>query len=100
MFSLQIHPGAYALAPLADPTLFILPRTFQQELVQGIPVGSLRYRHHVIPTKISPFSFHTALLMSFSRRAELRLEAPMRSKSDESCRLFSLVSAQNLLNRA
>src|ERR1700733_531576 len=98
MFSLHIHPGAYTLAPIADPTLLILPGTFQQELVQRLPVGYLRYRHHVIPPKISPFSFHPALLMPFSGRAELRLEAPMRSESDESCRLFSLVPAQNLLH--
>src|SRR5580700_1492011 len=98
MFSLPIHPCAYALAPLPDPTLLILPGTFQQELVQGLPVGNLRDWHHVIPAKISPFSFHPALLVAFSGCAELRLEAPMRSKSDESCRLFSLVSAQNLLH--
>src|SRR5580692_9301746 len=98
MFSLPIHPCAYALAPLADPTLLILPGTFQQELVQGLPVGNLRDWHHVIPAKISPFSFHPALLVAFSGCAELRLEAPMRSKSDESCRLFSLVSAHNLLH--
>src|ERR1700684_2536095 len=97
MFSLPNHPGAYALASIADPTLLILPRTFQQELIQGLPVGNLRHWHHVIPAKISPFSFHPALLVAFSGGAELRLKSPMRSESDESRRLFSLLSAQNFL---
>src|ERR1035441_2108707 len=98
MFSLQIHPCAYGLAPLADPTLFIAPAFFEQIDVQGLPTGNLRHRHHVVPTKISTFSFHPALLMTFSWRAELRLEAPMRSEGNESRGLFSLVSAKNLLH--
>src|ERR1700756_1814755 len=97
MFSLQRHPCAYGLAPIANPTLLILPRACQQQLVQGLPVGNLGYRHHVIPAKISSFPFFPALLVAFSGRAELRLEAPMRSECDESCRLFSLVAAQYLL---
>src|ERR1700745_1333547 len=56
-----------------------------------------RDRHHVVPPKISSFSFYSTLLVSFPRSAELRLEAPMRSEGDKSRRLFSLVSAQYLL---
>src|SRR5271167_2439389 len=98
MFSLPIHPCAHRLAPLADQTLLIFPRSFQQEQVQGLPTGNLRDRHHVVPAKVSPFSFHAALLVSLSRIAELRLETPMRSEGDESRRLFPLVTAQNFLH--
>ena len=97
MFSLHRHPGAHRLAPIADPSLLVPPRVFPQVLVQGLPVGHLGHRHHVIPAKISSFSFHSPLLVPFARSAELRLEAPMRSEGDESRRLFSLVAAQYLL---
>jgi hypothetical protein len=72
MFSLPIHPGAYGMAPIADPRLLVLPETCQQELAQGLPVGNLGDWHHVIPAKISSFSFHPDLLVAFSGCAELR----------------------------
>src|ERR1019366_3415770 len=99
VFSLQIHPCANRLGPLPDQTLLIVPGSFQQEDVQGLPTGNLRDRHHVVPAKVSAFSFHPALLVAFSRRAELRLETPMRSEGDESRRLLPLVASQNLLHR-
>src|ERR1700719_884381 len=99
MFSLHRHPCAYRLTPLPDPSLLIPPGFFPQVQVQSLPVGHLWHRHHVIPAKVSPFSFHSALLVPFSGGAELRLEAPMRSEGDESCRLLPLVTPQNLLHR-
>ena len=66
VFSLQIHPCTNRLGPLADQTLLIVPGCFQQEEVQGFPTGNLRYRHHVVPAKVSAFSFHATLLVTFS----------------------------------
>jgi len=37
--------------------------------------------------------------MGFPRRAELRREPPVRAESNESCRLFPLLSAHDLLHR-
>src|ERR1019366_8791430 len=99
VFSFQIHSCANRLGPLADQTLLIVPGSFQQEEVQGLPTGHLRDGHHVVPAKVSAFSFHAALLVAFSRCAELRLKTPMRSEGDESRRLLPLVAPQNLLHR-
>src|ERR1022692_138904 len=99
VFSFQIHSCANRLGPVADQTLLVVPGSFQQEQVQGLPAGNLRDGHHVVPAKVSAFSFHPALLVAFSRGAELRLETPMRSEGDESRRLLPLVAPQNLLHR-
>src|SRR5205085_1584941 len=99
VFSLQMHPGTNRLGPLADQTLLILPGCFQQEEVQRFPAGNLRNRHHVVPAKVSAFSFHSTLLVAFCRGAKLRLETPMRSEGYESRGLLSLVPSQNLLHR-
>src|ERR1035437_4922170 len=99
VFSFQIHSCANRLGPVADETLLIVPGSFQQEDVQGLPTGNLRDGHHVVPAKVSAFSFHPALLVAFSRGAELRLETPMRSEGDESRRLLPLVASQNFLYR-
>src|ERR1035437_9656911 len=99
VFSFQIHSCANRLGQVADQTLLVVPVSFQQEQVQGLPAGNLRDGHHVVPAKVSAFSFHAALLVAFSLRAELRLETPMRSEGDESRRLLPLVAPQNLLHR-
>ena len=100
VFSLQIHSRANRLGPLADQTLLIVPGSFEQEEVQGLPTGKLRYGHHVVPAKVSAFSFHPAFLVTFPRSAELRLETQMRSEGDKSRRLLPLVPSQNLLHCA
>src|SRR5450759_3804652 len=99
VFSLQIHSCANRLGPLADPTLLVVPGSFQQEQVQGLPTGNLRDGHQVVPAKVSAFSFHATFFVAFSRCAELRLETPMRSEGDESRRLLPLVAPQNPLHR-
>jgi hypothetical protein len=52
----------------------------------------------MIPSKISGFSFDTTLLMTFARRAELAVEAPVRSEGYEARGLLPLVSSQDLLH--
>ena len=71
VFSLQIHSCTNRLCPLADQTLLIVPGCFQQEQVQRFPTGNLRNRHHVVPAKVSAFSFHATLFVSFAGRAKL-----------------------------
>src|SRR3974390_972920 len=97
VFSLQIHSCTNRLGPFPDPTLSIVPGCFQQEVVQRFPTGNLWNRHHVVPAKVPAFSFHSTLLVTFRRGAELRLETPMRSEGYESRGLLSLVPSQNLL---
>src|SRR6202007_750711 len=99
VFSLQIHSGTNRLGSLADQTLLIVPGCFQQEKVQRFPTSNLRNRHHVVPAKVSAFSFHPTLLVAFRWVAELRLETPMRSEGHESRGLLALVPSQNLLHR-
>src|SRR5208283_3833355 len=96
VFSLQIHSCTHRLGPLANQTLLIVPGCFQQEEVQRFPTGNLRNRHHVVPAKVPAFSFHSTLLVTFRRGAELRLETPMRSEGYEPRGLLSLVPAQKL----
>src|ERR1700720_4549088 len=96
---LQTHPRADRLHPLTnDPLLIFLGRS-QQQPIEFFPTGHVRHRHHMVPAKVSAFSFHATLLMAFGRCTELRFEAPMRSKSDESRGLLSLVPAQNPFHR-
>ena len=42
------------------------PGCFQQEEVQRFPTGNLGNRHHVVPAKVSAFSFHATLFMPFA----------------------------------
>jgi hypothetical protein len=98
VFSLQVHSGTNRLCPLADQTLLIVPGCFQQEEVQRFPTGNLRNRHHVVPAKVSTFSFHATLLVAFRRVTELGLKTPMRSEGHKSHGLLSLVPSQNLLH--
>src|SRR2546427_6592793 len=98
MFPLEIHLRADRLCPSANDPLLIFLGSFEQENVQFLPAADLRHGHQMVPAKVSAFSFHAALLVTFSRCAELGLETPMRSESDESRRLLSLVSSQNLFH--
>src|SRR5271163_1252847 len=94
MLLLQTHPRADRLRPLTNDPLLILFGRSQQQCIEFFPAGHVRYRHHMVPAKVSAFSFHATLLVTFGRRTELRFEAPMRSESDESRGLLSLVPAQ------
>src|ERR1017187_685260 len=99
MFLLETHSRANGLHPLTnDPLLIFLGRS-QQQHIEFFPAGHVRHRHHMVPAKVSAFSFHAALLVTFRRRTELGLEIPMRSEGDESRGLLSLVPSQNLFHR-
>src|SRR5260370_22901998 len=99
VFSLQLHPVRNRLGPFPNQTLLIVPGFCQQEEVQRFPTGNLWNRHHVVPAKVSSFSFHSTLLVTFPWGTELRLETPMRSEGYESRVLLPLMPSQNLLHR-
>src|SRR5215469_10407778 len=100
MFPLDVHPRADGLRPVADDPLFIRLGSLEQKQIQRFPTGHVRHRHHMVPTKISAFSFHTTFLVPLGWGTELRLEPPMRSEGNESRGFFSLVPAQNFLHCA
>src|SRR5947199_2456321 len=64
-----------------------------------LQVAGHRQRHQIVPAEMPALLFHAALLIAAPGRAELALESAMRAEGDESLRLFSLVTAQNLLHR-
>src|SRR5688500_13109199 len=53
----------------------------------------------MIPAEVSGFTFHTALLMTFTWSAKLCLKFPMRPKRNEPIGFFSTVSPQDLFDR-
>ena len=57
-----------------------------------------RHRHPVITPKVARLPLYTTLLVSFSRRAELAVKAPMRTECNEPRRLFPSLTAQYLLH--
>jgi hypothetical protein len=76
--------------------MFILLTGRQQLCVQVIQIVSNRNRHPMIAAEIATFSFYTGVLMCFTRRAELSLKSPMRSKGDEACGLFPTLTTHDL----
>src|ERR1700730_12891607 len=99
MLLLQTHSRTDRLHPLTnDPLLIFLGRS-QQQGIEFFPTGHLRHRHHMVPAKVSAFSFHATLLVTLRRRTELGLEIPMRSEGDVSRGLLSLVPSQNPFHR-
>src|SRR5712692_2452133 len=54
----------------------------------------------MVAPEVAHFAFHAALLIASCRVAELRLETPVRTETDQPLRLFPLMAAQNLLHRA
>src|SRR2546426_1829401 len=79
MFPLEIHLRADRLCPSANDPLLIFLGSFEQENVQFLPAADLRHGHQMVPAKVSAFSFHAALLVTFSRCAELGLETDRKS---------------------
>src|ERR1700738_618763 len=99
MLSLDEHRRADRLrTPLNHPALVFL-RTRGQQQVQFLQIPNLRHWHQMIPPKLPAFAFHAAFLMSLARRAELRLEPPVRTESNEPCSLLPLMSPQDFLSR-
>src|SRR5712692_845886 len=97
MFPLHGHRRAdWLRMPLNHPALVFL-RTRRQQQVQLFQIPDLRHRHQMIPPELPSFAFHTAFLMPLTRRAELRLESPVRTESDEPRRLLPLMAPQDFL---
>src|SRR6516162_2529464 len=69
---LDVHPRADGLRPVADDPLFIRLGSLEQKQIQRFPTGHVRHRHHMVPTKISAFSFHTTFLVPLGWGTELR----------------------------
>src|SRR5260370_14946220 len=82
VFSLQIHPCTNRLGPFPNQTLLIVPGFCQQEEVQRFPTGNLWNRHHVVPAKVSSFSFHSTLLVTFPWGTELHLKPPLQPEAN------------------
>src|SRR6185437_1646121 len=99
MFAFRMHPCANRLGPLPDHPLLVLLRGFLQQNIQLFPTRYLRHRHQVVATKITTFTLHTTLLVSFSWRTKLRRKTPVRPEGNESRGLLALISPQNLLHR-
>ena len=53
----------------------------------------------MVPAEVTDFALDSALFVAPRRIAELRLESPVRAKSNQALRLLSLMPAQNLLHR-
>ena len=68
-------------------------------MVQLVQVLRLRNRHQMVPAEVTDFALDSALFVAPRRIAELRLESPVRAKSNQALRLLSLMPAQNLLHR-
>src|ERR1700689_688704 len=99
MLLLETHSRADGLHPLTnDPLLIFLGRS-QQQGIEFFPTGHVRHRPHMVPAKVSAFSFHAAFFVAPRRCTELGLEVPMRSEGDESRGLLSLMPSQNLFHR-
>src|ERR1700719_243179 len=99
MFLLQTHSRTDRLHSLTNHPLLIFLGRFQQQCIELFPTGHVRHRHHMVPAKVPAFSFHAAFFVALRRCTELRFEIPMRSESDESRGLLSLVPSQNPFHR-
>src|SRR5208337_3037407 len=100
MLSLHDHRRADGLrTPINHPALLFL-RTRPDQQVQLLQIPHLRHRHQMIPPELPSFAFHPTFFVSFTWRAELRLESPVRTESDESGSFLPLMSPQDFLHRA
>src|SRR5664279_4578348 len=100
MLALDFHRLAYLHRLACDTPLLVLLAALQQQCVQLRQVLHPRNRHKVVAPKITHFAFDPTLLVAPRRVAEVGLKAPVRTKTDQSLRLFPLVTAQDLLHRA
>ena len=100
MFALDAHRFAHRVRLPVDPPLLLLLAARAQILIQRGQIFYFRHRHQMVPPEIAHFAFHAALLVAARRVAKLRLESPVRTKSDQPVGLLALVPAQNLLHRA
>ena len=82
----------------ARTAALIFAATPLQICVQLVQVTGFRKRHPVVASKVSAFAFDAALFVAAGRVAELALKAPVRSEGDETARLLTAISAQDLLH--
>ena len=94
-----MHPCAHRLGPLANHPLLILLQASCSRSIQLVPSRYLRNRNQMISPKVTTFTLHATLLVSFSWRAKLRRKTPVRPERNESRGLLALVSPKNLLHR-
>ena len=82
MFALDAHRLAHRERLPVNPPLFLLLTARAQILVQSGQIFYFRHRHQVVPPEITHFTFYAALFVAACRVAKLRLESPVRAKSD------------------
>src|SRR5258708_38416399 len=99
MSPLDQQRGSHTLRPPTDRARFVLATVRQQRSVERGEIRCLRERHPVVAPKGPDFVLHAAFLVAFARRAELRLEPPMRPKRVEAGRLFPAKAPDNPLDR-
>src|SRR5438128_9009556 len=99
MLALDPHGLAHRVRFARDPTLLVGATSCEQKLVQLFQTLHPRNRHQMIAPEVAHFAFHSALLVSSRRIAELRLKAPVRAEGNEPLSLLPLIPAQNLLHR-
>ena len=99
MLAFELQRLTDALRAAAENAPLIRDRRLQQPRVQLRKTSHLGYRHQVVAAKVSVLAFHPALLMAFTRSAELRHKSPVRAKGNEALRLLALMTAQDLLHR-
>src|SRR5215469_15994146 len=76
------------LAPL------VISAAGQQLRVKLVEISRPRNRHPVIAPEVADLALDPALLVRFSRRTKVALEAPVRAKGDEARSLYALLAAQ------
>jgi len=78
-------------APSDDPVLF-LKQTGLQKPVQSLQIMHLRYGDKMVAPELAALALHATLLVAFTRRAELRPKAPVRTEGNEPRGLFPLMA--------
>jgi len=97
MFSLQGHRRPHTLFASLDVTGLVLATSGFQKLIQFLQVVGPRHGRPMVGSRGASRSAPTT---GTARVAKLRRKAPVRAEGNKPCRLFPLVSLQNLLHGA
>src|SRR5258708_7153339 len=100
MLLLRQQPGSDTLGLARHDPALIGAAVLKQLPVQRLKIRRHRHRNPVVAAEVAYLALHAALLMAFTRGAELGLILPVGAERDEPCRQFALLAAQNLLHRA
>src|ERR1700680_3209737 len=98
MPTLDEQRRTHGLLSAADSAVLVLLTGRYELAVQFRQATGLRNWHPVVPSEIACFRLDPALLLRLVWRAELRFEAPVRTKSNKPCCLFPSRSTQDLLH--